>query len=134
MYTHSTTVRFGDTDAMGHVNNAKFATYLEDARVGFFRETTRDTVSLAGLILARTEIDFVRPIFFGPEPVETDVWVEHVGTKSFRLGAEMRQSGQVVGRAVAILVAYDYAANGSRPLTGDEKALLSAHVPVTHVT
>lgn len=126
MYTHTTTVRFGDTDAMGHVNNAKFATYLEDARVGFFRAHTGDTVSLAGLILARTEIDFVRPILFGADPVETDVWVEHVGTKSFRLGARMRQSGEVVGRAVAVLVAYDYAANASRPLSDEEKALLEA--------
>lgn len=128
MYTHATTVRFGDTDAMGHVNNAKFATYLEDARVGFFRATTAGTVSLAGLILARTEIDFVRPILFGVGPVETTVWVEHVGTKSFRLGNTMRHDGEVVGRATAVLVAYDYAAGTSRPLGDEERGLLSAHL------
>jgi acyl-CoA thioester hydrolase len=128
MYTHETTVRFGDTDAMGHVNNAKFATYLEDARVGFFRATTGETVSLAGLILARTEIDFVRPILFGAGPVRTTVWVEHVGTKSFRTGYTMEQEGAVVGRAIAVLVAYDYAAGSSRPLSDDERALLSAHL------
>jgi acyl-CoA thioester hydrolase len=128
MYTHETTVRFGDTDAMGHVNNAKFATYLEDARVGFFRATTGETVSLAGLILARTEIDFVRPILFGAGPVRTTVWVERVGTKSFRTGYTMEQDGAVVGRAIAVLVAYDYAAGSSRPLSDDERALLSAHL------
>lgn len=128
MYVHSTTVRFGDTDAMGHVNNAKFATYLEDARVGFFRATTGEAVSLAGLILARTEIDFVQPIRFGAAPVETAVWVEHVGTKSFRMGFTMEQGGAVVGRATAVLVAYDYAAGSSRPLSDGERALLSAHL------
>lgn len=128
MFTHETPVRFGDTDAMGHVNNAKFATYLEDARVGFFRAATGTTVTLEGLILARTEIDFVKPIVFGTGPVETAVWVEHVGTKSFRLGNEMRQDGSVVGRATATLVAYDYATGASRPLTDDERALLSAHL------
>ena len=117
-------MRFGDTDAMGHVNNAKFATYLEDARVGFFRHVSGDTMSLAGLILARTEIDFVRPIRFGTGPVRTSVRVEHVGTKSFRQSYSMEQDGAVVGRAVAVMVAYDYATGASRPLTAAERAVL----------
>jgi acyl-CoA thioesterase FadM len=65
---------------------------------------------------------------FGTGPVETTVWVEHVGTKSFRLGASMAQDGAVVGRATSVLVAYDYAAGTSRPLTDAERELLSAHV------
>jgi acyl-CoA thioester hydrolase len=127
LYVHETPVRFGDTDAMGHVNNAKFATYLEDARVGFFAHASGTAMSLAGLILARTEIDFVRPIRFGTGPVRTSAWVEHVGTKSFRMGYTMEQDGAVVGRATAVLVAYDYAADASRSLTDAERALLAAH-------
>lgn len=117
-------MRFGDTDAMGHVNNAKFLTYLEDARVGFFRAVSGDVVGLAGLILARTEIDFVRPIQFGTGPVRTSAWVEQVGTKSFRMGYTMEQDGEVVARAVAVMVAYDYAAGASRPLTDAERTVL----------
>lgn len=121
-------MRFGDTDAMGHVNNATFLTYLEDTRVAFFRHVSGELIVLAGLILARTEIDFVKPILFGVGPVRTTAWVEHVGTKSFRMGYTMEQDGAVVGRAVAVMVAYDYAAGASRPLTADEKAAL---VPYT---
>lgn len=117
-------MRFGDTDAMGHVNNAVFASYLEDARVGFFRHVSGDLITLGGLILARTEIDFVRPILFGTGPVRTTAWVEQVGTKSFRMAYSMEQDGEVVGRAVAVMVAYDYAAGTSRPLTDDERAVL----------
>jgi len=73
LYVHETTVRFGDTDAMAHVNNAKFLTYLEDARVGFFRHASDGRMGLGQLILARTEIDFVRPILFGRGPVRTTV-------------------------------------------------------------
>ena len=125
MYVHETPVRFGDTDAMGHVNNAKFLTYLEDARVGYFADAAGGLAGLAGLILARTEVDFVRPIHFGAGPVRTSAWVEHVGTKSFRMGYTMEQDGAVVGRAVAVMVAYDYAAGASRPLTDDERAVLA---------
>ena len=123
-------MRFGDTDAMGHVNNATFLTYLEDARVGFFRAVSGDLIGLGGLILARTEIDFARPILFGIGPVRTSSWITSIGTKSFRMGYTMEQDGEVVGRAVAVMVAYDYAANASRPLTGDERAVLERHVEV----
>jgi acyl-CoA thioester hydrolase len=128
LFVHETPVRFGDTDAMGHVNNATFLTYLEDARVGFFVAATGSTLSLGGIILARTEVDFVRPIVFGTGPVRTSAWVEHVGTKSFRMGYTMEQDGQVVARATSVQVAYDYAAGTSRPLTDDERAALSARV------
>ena len=121
-------MRFGDTDAMGHVNNAKFMTYLEDARVGFFRHVSGDLIGLGGLILARTEIDFVRPILFGVGPVRTSAWVTSIGTKSFGMGYAMEQDGQAVGRADVVLVAYDYAAGGSRALTADERAVLEQHI------
>ncbi|HEU0129767.1 MAG TPA: thioesterase family protein [Mycobacteriales bacterium] len=127
MFTHETRVRFGDTDAMGHVNNAAFSSYLEDARVGFFLAVSGSTITLAGLILARTEIDFVRPILFGTGPVRTTTWVEDVGTKSFRMGYTMEQDGEVVARAASVQVAYDYAAGASRALTDDERAVLAAH-------
>jgi acyl-CoA thioester hydrolase len=127
-FTHTSAVRFGDTDMMGHVNNATFATYLESARVAFFASATGDTVGQSGLILARSEIDFVAPIFFGRGDVVTTVWVERVGTKSFRLGHVMTQDGDVVARAAVVLVAYDYAVDASRPLSEEERTLLSAKV------
>lgn len=128
MFVNETSVRFGDTDAMGHVNNATFLTYLEDTRVAFFRRVSGDLIALSGLILARTEIDFVKPIFFGTGPVRTTAWVERIGTKSFSMGYTMEQDGAVVGRATAVMVAYDYAANASRALTDDEKAALAPYV------
>ncbi|HEX8004209.1 MAG TPA: thioesterase family protein [Mycobacteriales bacterium] len=128
MFVHETAVRFGDTDAMGHVNNATFLTYLEDARVGFFVAETGSSLGLGGMILARTEIDFVRPILFAAGPVRTTAWVEHVGTKSFRMGYRMEQRGEVVARATSVQVAYDYAAGTSRPLSEAERAALEPHV------
>jgi acyl-CoA thioester hydrolase len=127
-FTHTSAVRFGDTDMMGHVNNATFSTYLESARVAFFADVLGARMGQSGLILARSEVDFVAPVFFGAGDVVTSVEVERVGTKSFRLRHVMEQGGNVVARAAVVLVAYDYAAGGSRPLTGEERDLLAAKV------
>jgi acyl-CoA thioester hydrolase len=130
LFTHTTRVRFADTDMMGHVNNAVFSTYLEDARVAFFTAATRDLVGHPGLILAQSEVDFVAPIRF-PGAVQTVLRVEHIGTKSFRLGYLLTQDGRVVARAVTVLVGYDYTANASRPLGDDERAALATHLEET---
>ena len=59
--------------------------------------------------------------------VDTSVWVEHVGTKSFRLGYVLEQAGSVVARAATVLVGYDYATHGSRELTDGERAALAPY-------
>jgi acyl-CoA thioester hydrolase len=127
VFVHETPVRFGDTDMMGHVNNASYSTYLEDARIALFVDTWGTREGQGTLILARTELDFVRPAQFGLGPVRTSVWVESVGTKSFRLGYVLEQAGTVVARAATVLVGYDYAANTSRALTEGERAALAAY-------
>jgi acyl-CoA thioester hydrolase len=126
LFVHETPVRFGDTDMMGHVNNASYSTYLEDARTALF--ATAAHAGQAQLILARTELDFVSPAQFGLGPVRTSVWVEHVGTKSFRLGYVLEQAGSVVARAATVLVGYDYATHGSRVLTDGERAALAPYL------
>jgi acyl-CoA thioester hydrolase len=125
LYVHETPVRFGDTDMMGHVNNAAYSTFLEDARIAFFQGAWGTPEGQGALILARTELDFVRPAHFGLGPVRTSLWVEHIGTKSFRLGYVLNQSESVVARAATVLVGYDYTANASRALTDAEKAALA---------
>src|SRR3954451_2577829 len=112
---------------MGHVNNASFSTYLEDARIAFFVGAWGTRAGQGALILARTELDFVRPAHFGLGPVRTSLWVEHVGTKSFRLGYVLTQSDAVVARAATVLVGYDYEANTPRTRRDEERAALAPY-------
>ena len=88
---HRETVRFRDLDGMGHVNNAVFSTYLEQARLAWFGEPTE--LPLQDVILARTEIDFRSPVAWG-ETVEIGVRPSRLGTKSFELEYELRSGGQ----------------------------------------
>ena len=127
-FTREVAVRFSDTDTMGHVNNAAYLVYLEDARIAFFRGLrTADGEAFfgRGLIVGRVEIDYVRPVFF-PDPIEIEVVVQSVGRSSFRLGYVLRQRGQEVARAVSVQVAYDYRTHHSRPLDEVERAVLEA--------
>jgi acyl-CoA thioester hydrolase len=122
-------VRFSDTDAMGHVNNARFLTYLEDSRLALLLRLHEEGVELGagGVIVARVECDYVRPIHLSPHPLDVFVWIEKVGTKSFTFGHRIEQDGEVACRALSTVAAYDYAAARSRVITDDERAALERH-------
>jgi acyl-CoA thioester hydrolase len=129
-FHHEVTVRFADTDMMGHVNNAAYLFFLEEARIAFFRSLMTETGERffgRGLIVARSELDYVRPVFFG-DPIQAEVSVLSVGRSSFRVGYVLRQRDQEVARGLTVQVAYDYKANGSRPLDDVERSVLQAQL------
>ena len=119
---HTESVRFRDVDSLGHVNNAAYLTYLEQARIAFLARFGADQT---GMILARAEIDFRAQFGFGEE-VEIEVRPLHVGTKSFELGYTLRVRGRVVAEAKTVLVAFDYAAGRTLPVPDEWRRALAA--------
>ena len=108
-WCHRERVRFRDCDAMGHVNNAVYSTYLEEARLGVLG-------GLNAFILARVEIDFRSELRLGEE-VEVRTRCSRIGTKSFDLEHVISASaGRVVVDAKSVLVSYDYALGESVPV------------------
>ncbi|HYZ18716.1 MAG TPA: thioesterase family protein [Gaiellaceae bacterium] len=103
-YVHRERVRFRDVDALGHVNNAVFLTYLEEARIGFLQPIGAEA---SGMILARVEIDFRAPLRMGDE-LEIGVRPVGVGTKSFELAYQVRARETVAAEAKTVLVSFDY--------------------------
>jgi acyl-CoA thioester hydrolase len=115
-FVHRETVRFRDVDAMGHVNNAVFLTYLESARVAFLLHLgTADGLQDLGIIVARIEIDFRMPVGYGEE-IEVGVRTARFGTKSFDLEYELRSGGRVVAEAKSVCVGYDYSSAETVPI------------------
>jgi acyl-CoA thioester hydrolase len=107
-FVHEERVRFRDLDPLGHVNNAVFLTYLEQARVAFFSEMGAATgLEDMNMIVARVEIDFKAPVRLGQE-VDVSVRASRFGTKSFDLDYELRLEGELVAVAKSVQVAYDY--------------------------
>jgi len=109
-------VRFRDCDAMGHVNNAVFSTYLEQARIAILG-------GLDPFILARVEIDFRAELRAGEE-IEVRSRCTRIGTKSFDLEHEIWAGDRKVADAKSVLVSYDYALAASVPLTDDQRRRL----------
>ena len=120
-FTTRERVRFRDCDSMGHVNNAVFSTYLEEARIGVLG-------GLHDFILARMEIDFRSELRTGEE-VEIGTRCPRVGTKSFELEHELRADGRVVASARSVLVAYDYERGVSVPVPDELRLRLTAPDP-----
>ena len=111
-------VRFADTDAMGHVNNAVYLTYCETARITYWTDVTGEPVRLGtagadSLILAEARITYRAPAFHG-QVVTVETRATRIGRSSFTL--EHRLTAAVggceptlVAVSESILVRYDYA-------------------------
>jgi acyl-CoA thioester hydrolase len=119
-FVHRLTTRFNDLDGMGHVNNAVYLTYVEEARIAFlhpFGATYDD------MILARMEIDYRSPLKDG-EDVEVGVRCTKVGRSSFDLEYELRAGGRLVAEARSVQVAYSYERAASVPIPDAWRATL----------
>ena len=122
---HEVAVRFADTDAMGHVNNAAYLTYAEIARLAYYEEATGEPLPLValgaseGMILAEVRVTFRSPAFFG-ETIVVETRVGGIGRTSFtmvhRLTAPASRHGasRLVAIVESVLVFYDY--GNSRPM------------------
>jgi acyl-CoA thioester hydrolase len=109
--------RFRDTDAMGHINNAVYVTYLEVARQEYWRAFRQDdNYRVVPFILARVEVDF-RSEALMHEMLELCVRCSYIGGKSFGFDYLIREAGskRTVVSASSVQVFYDYATKQSIP-------------------
>lgn len=138
-FRHRTTiqVRFRDTDAFGHVNNAVFFSYVELARIRYLIDALEPEHGFEGmpLILARVECDFRSPILFGQE-VTIATRVDRIGRSSIAMSHRMTASpdDRVVGDVQSVLVTYDYAASRPMPVPDGWRERIGAHEQTRFVT
>ncbi len=112
--TYPLEVRFRDLDAMGHVNNAVFFTYLEEARLRYTRDVLEPLPPAdrpPGFIVASARLDYRLPLFLG-DTLDIGVAVAWFGRTSYGLAYEVRSRAQHALAAVAetVQVVYDYKA------------------------
>jgi acyl-CoA thioester hydrolase len=125
LFVHRLEVRFRDCDAMGHVNNAVYLTYLEETRFHHWRATDLGP-RVPGIILARVEIDYRRPAKFG-ETIEIRLGVAAVGRTSFTYEYEIvGADAQLIASAKTVLVSFDYEAGRPVPIPQELRAVLGA--------
>jgi len=104
-------VRFSDTDALGHVNNANYLSFLESARLEYIKTVLgRVKAEDFGVIVARVEIDYKSPAFHY-ETMRVGCRVSELGGSSILMDyrIEDKATGRFVAQAKSVMVAFDYA-------------------------
>ena len=118
-------IRWGDMDALGHVNNATYLAYLETAREPFF-EAVAGRTQFTGFLFRRLEIDYRSPVVFEDGELRVAVALESIGTSSFTTRERMvaGSDGRLVAEARAVSVHLDESGTRSAPILEELRARL----------
>ena len=132
-FTFSCPVRWDDMDAFGHVNNVTFLIYMQEARTAmlFAGEASEQIPELIkGVVVARHEIDYRRPLEWRPEPIEIDMWTADIKSSSFIVRYKIRDqlAGAVLADAMTVLVPFDLTAARPRRLAHNERKFLERYL------
>ena len=136
-HRHLVETRLADTDAMGHVNNANYLTYVEIARVAYYEQVTGNALPIGthgaeeGMILAEIRMTYRSPAFYG-ETLTIETRVERIGRTSFamvhRMTAPQSRYGpsRLVATSDSTLVSYDYTDERPIPVPDEWRAAMEA--------
>lgn len=113
-------VRWGDLDAFGHVNNATYLVYAQEARFAWSK--------MIEMVVARAEVDFLAPIYVGDIYLDIEIWVNKIGTSSFGVTYEMKNGDELVAVVKSVQVTVSMETKKSRPLNDTEREFLNKYL------
>ncbi len=113
-------VRWDDLDAFGHVNNAVYLTYAQEARFAWS--------GILEMVVARAEVDFIAPIYDGDTFLDIELWVSAIGNSSFTMTYEIKMKGEVVARVKTVQVTVDMGTKKSSPISDEQRAFLTKYL------
>ena len=113
-------VRWGDLDAFGHVNNATYLVYAQEARYAWSK--------MIEMVVARAEVDFIAPIYVGDIYIDVEIWVNKIGNSSFGLTYEMKNGDELVARIKTVQVTVSLETKKSRPINDAEREFLTQYL------
>jgi len=122
-------VRYGDLDPQGHVNNSRFFTFIEQARILYLTDLGLwqggDFLDL-GLIVADAHVAFLAPIKLG-QTVRVWTRVTRIGNKSLNFEYDLvdAQTGDRFARGDTVMVAYDYHTDQTIPVPADWRSKIT---------
>ena len=127
-------VRFGDLDAMQHLNNVEFLRFFETARIEYIATLAPDHAPTSpnafGFIFAECHISYRAPAFFG-DVIRTYIWPAELKRSSLRLAFEMRTENddRLVAEGWGTLVGYDYEAGRPQPIPDAVRRKVEPSIP-----
>jgi acyl-CoA thioester hydrolase len=135
-FVYECALRWSDLDAYGHVNNSRFLTLYEEARVAlFFVAASKSGLTSFedGIVIARHEIDYLRPVDYGAGPdgaprppfVRIELWVEEVRPSRLTVAYELFDTDMIASRARSVCVPVNLKTGAPRRLSDVERAFLA---------
>ncbi|MDD5468966.1 MAG: thioesterase family protein [Anaerolineales bacterium] len=111
-FYHPLEVRYGDLDPQGHLNNAKYMTYMEQGRISYLKHLglwESGSFLDLGIILADAHLVYRAAVHYG-DPLRVGVRISRLGNKSMDMLyiLENPQTAQEYASGSSVLVAYDY--------------------------
>jgi acyl-CoA thioester hydrolase len=119
-FTNKQYVRWGDLDAFGHVNNATYLVFAQEARYAWSK--------MLEMVVARAEVDFIAPIYTGDIYLDVEIWVNKIGTSSFCVTYEMKNGDELVAVVKTVQVTVSMDTKKSRPLNDAEREFLNKYL------
>jgi len=119
-FTNKQYVRWGDLDAFGHVNNATYLIYAQEARYAWSQ--------MLEMVVARAEVDFIAPIYTGDIYLDVEIWVNKIGTSSFGVSYELKNGEEIVAVVKTVQVTVSMETKKSRPLNDAEREFLNKYL------
>jgi acyl-CoA thioester hydrolase len=126
-FVYQCPLRWSDMDVFGHVNNARFLTLYEEARVSLMFVGARErglTSFERGVVISRHEVDYLRPVDYA-DPVRIELWVAEIRPSRFTIRYELFDGEALASRACSVCVPFDLANGRPRRLSGAEREFLS---------
>jgi acyl-CoA thioester hydrolase len=121
-------MRWGDLDAQGHVNNAVYLEYLQEARVEFLLTgpPIMHQLLATGVLVVSHQVEYLAPMRYDGTPVDLALWVESVGGSRFEIGYDVSHQHRLTSRARTVGVPYDLSRGTLRRLLPEERAEFAA--------
>jgi len=118
-------LRWSDQDMMGHVNNARIMTLVEEARIRAMEQFQRQAGSDEpfGAVLRTTSTEFFLPVVY-PDDVVVRIWVSRIGNTSFVMQHELSQNGQVAVTVEAVVVMFSNEQQQPMPINQEVRGAL----------
>jgi acyl-CoA thioester hydrolase len=113
-------VRWGDLDAFGHVNNATYLVYAQEARYEWSK--------MLEMVVARAEVDFIAPIYVGDIYIDIEIWVNKIGNSSFGLTYVMKNGDELLASVKTVQVTVSMDTKKSRTITDAEREFLTKYL------
>ncbi|MFG1676926.1 acyl-CoA thioesterase [Micromonospora sp. NPDC049282] len=139
-FVYHCALRWSDLDAYGHVNNARFLTLYEEARVAMMFAGGRAWgvgSFVDGVVIRRHEVDYLRPVDYAlgrssaeaAPTVRIELWVDEIRAASFSVAYELYDGDALAGTARSVLVPFDLSVQRPRRISADERAFLLRYAP-----